>query len=376
MASNGMSAGLAHAAALAPIELRIVRSAVEIDSIAGQWHALAPQSGPALSEPEWYAAAIAAAHHASDEPSILTAWRSGELMALAPLIFVRGAGRYEIIGSHVLYEPMQILARDVGGAGYVARQIVALGRPVLLSRLPAESAFNDAFRAHASRAGWLLSPGSSGSRYVELSGSWQRYYDGLPSRLRNIIRRAHRALGKLGRVEFEFIKPSPAQVAEMLQSAFDVELRSWKGRAGSAVLQRPNLRQFFVDYAARAAARDELLVSFMRFDGAPIAMQVAGTSRRTYWQLKIGYDETHSKHLPGLQLQLETLRWSFEHGLATYEFLGTDEPWLREWTNTVRAQRTWLFYPYNWRGGCALLRDTFARGRRKLAARLTPGPRT
>lgn len=375
MAGNGVSEALTYADALAPIELRILRSAEEIKAIAGHWHALAQQSGPALSEPEWYAAAITAAHAPSDEPCILTAWRGDELIALAPLIFVRGAGRYEIIGSHVLYEPVQILARDSAGAECVARQIVALGRTVLLSRLPVESTFNDAFRVHTARAGWVLSPASSGSRYVELSNSWQAYYDGLPSRLRNVIRRAHRALGKLGRVEFEFMKPRPAEVAEVLQSAFEVELRSWKGRASSAVLQRPDLQRFFIDYATRAAARDELLVSFMRFNGAPIAMQIAGTGRRTYWQLKIGYDEAHSKHLPGLQLQLETLRWSFEQGLATYEFLGTDEPWLREWTSTVHAQRTWLFYPYNLRGACALLRDTFARVRRKLAAHRMGGPR-
>ena len=352
-------------------QVRVIRSAAQIDQLAPAWRRLAECSRPALSEPEWYASAIGTTHTADDEVTIVTVWRGEELTAMAPLILVRdGGGRYEIIGSRVLHEPSEILAVDGAAADAIAGHIVALGRPVLLSRLPASSAFNDAFRLHARRMGYIQSPGSSGSRYVELSGGWQAYYDALPSRIRNILRRAQRALGKLGRVEFQFLKPAPAEVPAVLQEAFEVEWRSWKGRAGSAVLQCPNLQRFFLEYAARAAGRGELLVSFMRFDGVAIAVQVAGIGRSTYWQLKIGYDESRSKHLPGMQLQLETLRWSFEQGLAAYEFLGTDEPWVRDWTGAVHSQRTWLFYPYNLRGAGALLQDSFARLRRRLAVAL------
>jgi CelD/BcsL family acetyltransferase involved in cellulose biosynthesis len=357
--------------------VRVLGSADEIDRIAPEWRELAAASGPAMNTPEWYASAARFAHPASDEISVRTLWRGEQLVAVAPLALVRtsAAARYEIIGSRLLYEPAEILAADRQAAEAIAADIAALEWPALLSRLPAAAQLTDVLLTRTRRTGWMLSPGASGSPYIDLSGAWQAYHDGLPSRVRNIVRRAHRALGRLGRLEFEFTKPQPDAVPSLLQQAFEVEMQSWKGRLGSAVLQRRDMHDFFVHYALAAAARGELLIALLRLDGAPIAMQIANVGRNAYWQLKIGYDDRHSKYLPGLQLLLETIRWSFEHELDSYEFLGSREPWTREWTGQVRNHRTLLFYPFNARGMRGLLHDSWARARKRLCTRrIAPAP--
>ena len=95
-------------------------------------------------------------------------------------------------------------------------------------------------------------------------------------------------------------------------------------------------------------------------------MQVANISHGAYWQLKIGYDERYAKQLVGLQLQLQTIEWTGQQGYQRYEFLGTAEPWIREWTGSVHSYSTVLFYPLNAAGFSALLLDGAGGVRRKL----------
>lgn len=304
-----------------------------------------------MSDPAWYIHAARAVHSVDAALHTICLWRSGELAAVAPLLYTGARGaRYEIPGSRALYEPSEFVACDVDAATQLARAVAALERPVFLSRLPEDSLFLTAFGEVSRVAGITFHPRSSGAPYIELEAGWDAYYSALPSRIRNIVRRAERALAKIGVVEFEFRRPSVFEAAPLLQRVFEVEMRSWKARQRSAVLQREDLRSFFFGYGADAARDGTLAIAVLRFQGAIIAAHVASVDRGAYRQLKIGYDESHSKHLPGLQLLLQTIRWSFEQGLRSYEFMGTEERWIREWTTSARRCRSVLFYPFTRHG--------------------------
>lgn len=345
--------------------IEIVSSIDEIGHIAKDWDALASGKGYALSDPNWCAHAARHTHSPADRLHIACLWRGATLAAVAPLMLMR-EGRFEIIGSRVLYEPAEILARDEHAAHAIAQHIAQLGRPLLLSRLPAASTFPAAFEAAA--RGVLLRPYSSGSPYIDCTGGWASFYERMPSRIRNIIRRGERALGRLGKLELEFVRPEPRPIDSLLNEAFEVELHSWKGRAGSAVLQRQSLRDFFFCYGRDASERGELLVALLRLNGSAIASQVASVARGSYRQLKIAYDDRHAKHVPGLQLLLHTIRWSFEQGLDAYDFMGSEEGWIRDWTDKVRRHITLLFYPPTPCGVGALAWDVAQRAGRKVAA--------
>jgi CelD/BcsL family acetyltransferase involved in cellulose biosynthesis len=355
---------------------QILSSAADVSQVSADWEALAATTLHPMQGPVWHGCASRFVHASSDQLHVIALWDEGQLAGLAPLMLTNGptGRRYEIIGTRVLYEPAAMLARTEEAADQLARAVASLKHPVALTRMAAAHPFNDRFVRYARRAGWVALPTASGSPHVELGPGWEAYYENLPSRLKNVIRRGHRQLGKSGRVEFEFLKPEAARVTGLLQQAFEVELRSWKRRSGSAVLLRPELREFFFHYAEKLAERGELLVSFMRLDGVPVAMQVANISFDAYWQLKIGYDERYAKQLVGLQLQMETIKWSSQQGLRSYEFLGTAEPWLQEWTSTVHGYRTMYFYPFNVSGLGALLRDNIARVRGRLARRTRTSP--
>ena len=86
-------------------------------------------------------------------------------------------------------------------------------------------------------------------------------------------------------------------------------------------------------------------------------MQVAAVHGGRWWVLKIGYDERWAEHSPGIQLMWDVLREAFQLRLASFEMLGSAEPWLSIWTREQRAYRTLAFYPYNGRGMVALGAD-------------------
>lgn len=359
------------------MRVQVFRSIAQIESIADSWRRLAEGAGYALSDPAWHLNAARYTHSADEEPHVIALWRGDALAGVAPLIHARtpAGSRYEIIGSRVLYEPAEIIATDDEAAMGMADALARLDRPVFLSRLPSLSAFARTFEPRFRSRGVVLSPASSGSPFIDLARGWEPFHAQLPSRVRNIIRRAERALGKLGDLEMQFVRPQPSTAARVLTEAFQVELHSWKGRAGSAVLQRQDLREFFLHYGPEIAGRGELLVAFLRFNGSAIASHVASVARGGYRQLKIGYDDRYAKYLPGLQLLLQTIRWSFEQNLATYEFMGAQEPWIEEWTDEVRSHKSILFYPFSVRGLAGLAQDGLGRVRRKVIALVRSGRR-
>lgn len=357
------------------LQRRVIRSVDEIAALAPAWRELARLGGPAPNDPAWYAHA-ARFIHGESPLHVVTGWAGGTLAAVAPLVLsaAGGARRYEIIGSRVLYEPAEMLVRDDGAAAWLAGEIARLDRPVQLGRLPAAGAFHEAFAAQARRRGVLLTARSSGAPYIPLTGGFDAYHASLRTHTRSELRRRQRKLRALGDVTVELVMPGEAEAAGLLQEAFEVELRSWKGRAGSALLQRADLRDVFLHYGLESARRGELHLSMLRLDGKAIAMHIATVDGRTYRQFKIGYDEAYAAYSPGLQIFLETIRWSFERGLETHELLGTEEAWSEEWAGSVHACTTTLYYPFSGRGVVGFLRDGVARVRGKIAERAARRP--
>jgi CelD/BcsL family acetyltransferase involved in cellulose biosynthesis len=95
----------------------------------------------------------------------------------------------------------------------------------------------------------------------------------------------------------------------------------------------------------------------MRIGGRAAAMQIAAEFGGRLWLLKIGYDEEFSRCSPGTLLMLETLRYAAVRGLSAYEFLGTEEPWTRVWTQKAHPCLSVRIYPATRAGMTALVTD-------------------
>ena len=98
-------------------------------------------------------------------------------------------------------------------------------------------------------------------------------------------------------------------------------------------------------------------IVFLKLNDKRIAMQIAIEYNSKYWLLKIGHDEKYNWLSPGVVLINETIKHAYKSGLSGYEFLGTDEDWLRAWQPERHILATLLFYPYNFSGMISFISD-------------------
>jgi CelD/BcsL family acetyltransferase involved in cellulose biosynthesis len=272
--------------------------------------------------------------------------------AIAPL--VRRRGRLELIGATRLYEPGDVVFRDHDALGALAEALVRMGRPLTLGRVFADSPTLASLRDACGRPGTVLERPAGECPYVELEEGWKEPESMLSSRRRSDLRRARRRAEELGAVSTDVLTPGPDELEPLLEQAFEIEERSWKGREGTAMASDPARGAFYRRYAAGAAEKGILRLCFLRIGERAVAMQIAAESGGRFWLLKIGYDEEFSRCSPGLLLIADTIRFAAERELTSYEFLGTAAAWTRAWTELERQCASATAYPPRPRGLAAL----------------------
>lgn len=155
----------------------------------------------------------------------------------------------------------------------------------------------------------------------------------------------------------EIITPRPDNVDALLDEAMAVEMKSWKGKDGTAMGCDPVEAAFCRAYARSACRHGVLRLCFLRINGQAAAMHVAMVHGGGFWLLKIGYDESFARCSPGMLLIRESISYAAKLGLSTYEFLGKSEPWIEMWSKVQRGCVAVRVYPYDPSGMAALTSD-------------------
>jgi len=95
----------------------------------------------------------------------------------------------------------------------------------------------------------------------------------------------------------------------MIGSALDDYLRleasGWKGRAGTAIAARPQLRAFVEAAVACLAAKGKVRIDRLLVNNRAIAAAITLRSQNKAWYWKMSYDEAFRRFSPGVLLTLE-----------------------------------------------------------------------
>lgn len=352
-------------------EIGIVRSRSVLESMAGEWDALAESMGMPMLSHAWVLA-CAESFYQEDELCIITVRLHGRLAGVAPLVTNTQfcVGRLELIGVSFLCEPSGFLYRDEEALACLTRVIVNHEKPVVLARVPSDSPVIPQLRSIVSGRGMVMEGRVGYSLTVPILSGWEEYVERLSPRRRYDLRRARRRAEESGTVEVRILSPGPDDIEQGIREFVRIESAGWKGRNGSSLRQRDNLRQFFLRYAVLASKTGMFRFAFLDVDEKPIAAQLSVVFGSRFWVFKIGYDEAWSRCSPGWQLLAETMKYAFERKLKSYEFLGSDEPWLHGWVAERRGHRTIGWYSATLRGFYGLAVDTAMRVHAHAASRL------
>jgi CelD/BcsL family acetyltransferase involved in cellulose biosynthesis len=159
------------------------------------------------------------------------------------------------------------------------------------------------------------------------SGPWlARRSSRFRQRLRQIRRRADEAGVTV--IDCSALAPDDA-----IDRVLDVEVRSWKGEAGTG-LASDALAGFYRRMAWRLAAADQLRLLFARQDGRDVGFVLGGVRGRTYRGLQLSYDRRVRDLGIGHLLQIHQLEALAGTGIDVYD-LGMDMPYKRRWADRV-----------------------------------------
>lgn len=302
---------------------------------------------------------------------VVTEATDGELCGVAPLYLDRSVWppRLAMIGVNKLHEPTDFVYADTVALERLVEQIVQLRKPILLERLPADSpTLSVLSKAIAGRGVMVVRPRATYPS-ITLSPTWLAPEQQLSAKRRSDLRRAYKRAEEYGPLNFQMVAPEPTEVTPGLDAAFEIEARSWKGEAGTALACDPLRADFFRRYAQAACEQGILRFCWLRYGNKLAAMQIAVELANRFWLLKVGYDEAFARCSPGNMLLCESIRQAARSGLVSYEFLGVSEAWTRVWTEQERGSVAVAIYPYSIAGLGRLAVDGATRAWEQLWSR-------
>jgi CelD/BcsL family acetyltransferase involved in cellulose biosynthesis len=259
----------------------------------------------------------------------------------------RSSGTLTSVGAEALYEATPLLCDGVPATTHLLAHLLGRRRPMVLSRLLDSGTLEQCLREVGRTKGKTMTLAAPGAPYLTLAPTVESFVMGLSSNRRSALNRKRRKLESRGSVEFHSDYPSETAVLDALREFEQLEAAGWKGRRGSAIVERPGLHDFFAAALPAMARDDRVRVDRVTVGETLAAIQFGLVSGNRYFLIKPTYDEALQDYSPGNILTFEAIKLSIAQGLETYEFLGSEDPWKMQWTTSMRASSTWVHYPYN-----------------------------
>lgn len=275
--------------------------------------------------------------------------------------------RLSLVGAQETGEPGDLAWASDAGLEKLACRLSHQPLAIVLPRVPANSPSIGALKRAFTRRGLVVVRGVEGTPFIDLDASWENPRLKFNAGRRSDFRRAERHAEKSGGLTFEIHENLSASALDsLLDEAYEVEARSWKGKIGTALTSDHILGSFFREYAHEAMRQGTLRLALMRIGGVAVGMQIAVQCLERFWLLKIGYDPSYARCSPGNLLMLHTIGYAAQRGLRSYEFLGSPAPWTTQWTQELRPYVSVNAYPASLQGASALVQDLFGLLRKAL----------
>ena len=313
-----------------------VRGPIDLDS---DWDTLADRVGaPPFLRPGWFAAWHRA--YGSGKLQVLRIREGDRLVGVLP-IELRDGATLSPTNTHT--PVFGAVAETADAERALAHRLLAEARGrIEFAYVDSSSRLLDTLRET------LRSGGRSARRsvltevvarppYVATASGWDDYLAGRPRKFVKDVRRRRRRLEEQGTVEVT-VQSSVHGLTDALAEFVALEASDWKADTGTSIGSRGASRRFYAEIAHWAARRGWLRLIFLRLDGRPVAAEFDLECGGSLYALKCGFDSEYRSFGPGQLLTHDCLRMAFDGGLASYEFLGTDEPYKMAWTDTTHEQ--------------------------------------
>ena len=293
-----------------------------LDKYKDDWPVLAASLKIPTVEYQWFKESLIAFHQ-NDEINIVCILKESSLSAAAFLFRSKAAQNnhyLQLFSSNYLFEPSGLLYKDKSALLDLLDALKNIGIPLLLSRVPVSLIQSAGICRWHSKGLWFVLP-DTGSQFINISGDFNTFERMLSSRRRYDLKRATNNSKSRGEIEYRIFKPDHMKIGQILDQAFDIEDRSWKGEKGSSINKKPELSICFRNYLSALSREGKVIVGFMDINKRSISCVISILEYDRIWILKTGYDPEYRECSPGILLIHQLIKYAFDHKLSGIEFL-------------------------------------------------------
>lgn len=180
--------------------------------------------------------------------------------------------------------------------------------------------------------------------YIDLPGSFEHFVAGLEKRFSRNLRRLERKIQEIPDLKFVFCDKKE-EVNGCFEKLAQAEKASWKGRKGSAIMQSPALKEFYLSLLRRLSESGWLEWYFLSAGEKTIAAIMAIRFNRKLVIYKIGYDEAYASYSPGNKLFEKMLEKVFASGEIDEIDCLTTYAWNQNWNMSAREYHDLIIFP-------------------------------
>ncbi|UCF38917.1 MAG: GNAT family N-acetyltransferase [Acidobacteriota bacterium] len=178
---------------------------------------------------------------------------------------------------------------------------------------------------------------SQSSPYINTSLGWDKFVSGISREYRRKGRRAERDVAQEA-CTYRVVRGG-SQLDEELDKVFAVDAKGWAGREGTGISSTAELRAFYRELAHLGARKGWLSLALVEIKGELAAYQFNFNYNRKIYNLKVAYDPRFRRSSPGHVASWFGISNAFEPGagIDEWDFLGDQDPYKLEWTQTIRS---------------------------------------
>lgn len=327
-----------------------IRTAEELEALAGQWNRLLRQSSADTVFLTWeWMMAWWSSYGVDGELRILTAIdEAGELRGIAPLRRrqVRRYGRtaqtlsFAGDGSNdseyldlILAPSHESEVREL----FLRRleQECAQGHILLLNEIPAQSPNLPHLRQAGGSGKLLWAETEVPCGAVNLPADWEEYLRLLRPRFRTKVRSVLRSLEARKEVRFGACRTAE-DLRRLLPALFDLHARRWATEGKPGVFGWEQKRRFYYDLSEKMLNRGWLRFTFLEWNGRILACQYGFLYGGVYLHLQEGYEPDCEHFNSGIGLRAWSIRELIREGAAEYDFLGGINRHKTDWGATEK----------------------------------------
>ncbi len=184
---------------------------------------------------------------------------------------------------------------------------------------------------------------------IEITGSWEDYWNTLKRNFRKDQRRRWRVLEKKGEVSFVWCRDEK-DIKHLLSTLMTQQRQRLAGLDLPYLLDEPHMKRFYEQLITKGCSKGPVIFTALLVAGQPVAT-LCGFGNGSHYGMTISGYETGewSKCSPGRLLTERTMQTLHEHGYHYFDFTIGDEPY-KQYFSIEQGPLHEVCRPLSWRG--------------------------